>query len=296
MQEMRDMNAAAADWFANKHPSEWSKSHFSERPTCDMLLNNVCESFNSCILEARDKPIITMLEWLRQWMMTRFQECRDRANEKWKGKHPPKIRHILATNMDTLGNCIPIKSNNRFYQIDCFDGSQYAVDLELRTCSCRSWGLSGIPCTHACSAILHQKLEPGDFVDECYSLETYKKVYAPHIMPIYDANEWAHTMFIPPMPPSFSRKAGRPTNARKPGHDELEGKRNRKGRLVSLKRKQTDFKCSKCRGSGHSSRTCTEAGGVSGQPENADQPPGPRRQKLKVIFSNFSFMVCSCLF
>ncbi|KAL8470907.1 hypothetical protein ACS0TY_033476 [Phlomoides rotata] len=67
-----------------------------------MLLNNVCESFNSCILEARDKPIISMLEWLRQWMMTRFQECRDRANEKWKGKHPPKIRHILATNMDTL--------------------------------------------------------------------------------------------------------------------------------------------------------------------------------------------------
>ena len=33
-------------------------------------MNNLSESFNSMILEARDKPIIAMLEWIRVRLMT----------------------------------------------------------------------------------------------------------------------------------------------------------------------------------------------------------------------------------
>ena len=32
-------------------------------------MNNLSESFNSMILEARDKPIIAMLEWIRVRLM-----------------------------------------------------------------------------------------------------------------------------------------------------------------------------------------------------------------------------------
>ena len=34
-------------------------------------MNNLSESFNSMILEVRDKPIIAMLEWIRVRLMTR---------------------------------------------------------------------------------------------------------------------------------------------------------------------------------------------------------------------------------
>ncbi|KAL8480195.1 hypothetical protein ACS0TY_026933 [Phlomoides rotata] len=77
---------------------------------------------------ARDKPIITMLEWIRHWLMERFQMNRDRAVHKWKGRLPPKITKILQKHMDRIGDCIPINANNRHYQIECSDGSQYAVD------------------------------------------------------------------------------------------------------------------------------------------------------------------------
>ena len=33
-------------------------------------MNNLSESFNSMILEVRDKPIIAMLEWIRVRLMT----------------------------------------------------------------------------------------------------------------------------------------------------------------------------------------------------------------------------------
>ncbi|KAG8362826.1 hypothetical protein BUALT_BualtUnG0033700 [Buddleja alternifolia] len=60
MQQMRDLNPTALDWFKDKSPLQWSKSHFSEYCKCDILLNNICESFNRKILEARKKAIITI--------------------------------------------------------------------------------------------------------------------------------------------------------------------------------------------------------------------------------------------
>ncbi|KAL8462854.1 hypothetical protein ACS0TY_033743 [Phlomoides rotata] len=117
-----------------------------------------------------------MLEWIRHWFMERFQVNRDRAVHKWKGRLPPKITKILQKHMDRIGDCIPIKANNRHYQIECSDGSQYAVDLLLKSCTCRVWGLSGIPCRHALAAIINGREDPESFVDDCYTLETYRKV------------------------------------------------------------------------------------------------------------------------
>ena len=38
---------------------------------CDMLLNNLCEPFNKYILEAKDKPILTLMETIKTKLMQR---------------------------------------------------------------------------------------------------------------------------------------------------------------------------------------------------------------------------------
>lgn len=40
-------------YMENMHELEWSKSHFFAGAKCDVLLNNMCECFNSMILDAR---------------------------------------------------------------------------------------------------------------------------------------------------------------------------------------------------------------------------------------------------
>ncbi|KAL0327803.1 UNVERIFIED_CONTAM: hypothetical protein Sangu_1858300 [Sesamum angustifolium] len=142
MEEMKQLNQDAFDWFNDKPPTEWSKSHFNEFPKCDILLNNCCESFNGNIMDARDKPILTMLEWIREYLMRRLQENREKTSKKWKDTLCPKIKKLLQKNVDKIGDCIPIKANDRHYQISCYDGNQYSVDLEMRTCTCRIWQLS----------------------------------------------------------------------------------------------------------------------------------------------------------
>ncbi|KAK8577324.1 hypothetical protein V6N13_027603 [Hibiscus sabdariffa] len=46
--------------------AQWSKSHFSPRSKSAMLLSNLFECFNKMILEARDKPILTLMEMVKR--------------------------------------------------------------------------------------------------------------------------------------------------------------------------------------------------------------------------------------
>jgi hypothetical protein len=52
-------------------PKTWVRAYFSEFPKCDILLNNNCEVFNKYILEARELPILSMLERIRTQLMTK---------------------------------------------------------------------------------------------------------------------------------------------------------------------------------------------------------------------------------
>nr|XP_027090214.1 uncharacterized protein LOC113711247 [Coffea arabica] len=79
MEEMAAIDIHATKWFDDKPPSQWSRAYFSIYPKCDILLNNMCEYFNNKILDAREKPIIEMLELLRLYMMQRMQQNMDLA-------------------------------------------------------------------------------------------------------------------------------------------------------------------------------------------------------------------------
>ncbi|KAL0359861.1 UNVERIFIED_CONTAM: hypothetical protein Sangu_0835500 [Sesamum angustifolium] len=107
MEEMGHLDPKAVDWLSDKPPEHWSRSHFNCFPKCDMLLNNICETFNSCILEAREKPILTMLEWIREFIMTRLSDNRDRARKKWWKKNVQEFKKIVEKNIDKAADCIP---------------------------------------------------------------------------------------------------------------------------------------------------------------------------------------------
>ena len=40
------------------------------------------------------------------------------------------------------------------------------VDLMERTCTCKAWQMSGIPCDHACAAIRRMGFDVSDYVDD----------------------------------------------------------------------------------------------------------------------------------
>ena len=112
------MDEAAVEWLADKEPRHWSKAYFTTDPMCDMTLNNGCENFNKVLLPARDKPIITMLEWIREYMMTRLQKNRDKARNKWsKNRLCPAINTKLHKYTHALKYVIARKADDTHYQV-----------------------------------------------------------------------------------------------------------------------------------------------------------------------------------
>ncbi|GJS58921.1 heat stress transcription factor B-4-like protein [Tanacetum coccineum] len=89
MLELKTMNPKAHEWL-NKIPAEhWARSHFLGRAKSDLLLNNICEVFNGKIVGGRGKPVITLLEYIREYCMKRImnvQETLDTIRQHVKDK------------------------------------------------------------------------------------------------------------------------------------------------------------------------------------------------------------------
>ena len=86
MQDMKDLDKEAWEYLANIQPTQWTKSHFTPNAIFDCYVNNLRESFNFMIIDARDKPIIAMLEWIMVRLMTRIYSKRTRSEERRVGK------------------------------------------------------------------------------------------------------------------------------------------------------------------------------------------------------------------
>jgi hypothetical protein len=65
-------SASTFDWVEELQPNTWIKAFFSDLPKCDMLLNNHSEVFNSYINEAKEMPMLSMLENMFYKMMHRI--------------------------------------------------------------------------------------------------------------------------------------------------------------------------------------------------------------------------------
>ncbi|CAL8075104.1 unnamed protein product [Prunus armeniaca] len=91
---MRKLSQAAFDWVTALDPSQWCGAYFKTHFKRDILLNNTCETFNGALLETRDKPILTMLERIRYYIML-LMETRRASSERWKHGIGPRIFSIL---------------------------------------------------------------------------------------------------------------------------------------------------------------------------------------------------------
>jgi hypothetical protein len=92
------MESDAHEYLSKVDLSRWYRTLFSGYPKCDLFVNNICECFNSYILKACDKSILTMLEMIRKKLMRRYQVKRD-GIQKLFGK----LCHQIAKKLEAIG-------------------------------------------------------------------------------------------------------------------------------------------------------------------------------------------------
>lgn len=133
-----------------------------------------------------------------------------------------------------------------------FGHDAFIVDEENRTCTCRMWQLSGIPCSHAVAAIFFINKMPEDYVPHWFKVGLYKETYGNYLQPVQGMNQWPPNQLNKPLPPKPRKMPGRPKKKRKrAAHEPLSqvGKVSRVGAVMT---------CKKCGKEGHNKRGCKE--------------------------------------
>ncbi|KAK1587400.1 hypothetical protein Q3G72_012459 [Acer saccharum] len=255
MEMMRSESVAAYEWLADKNPHHWSRAYFKDTAVCDMLCNNMCEAFNKAILQARDKPVITLMEMIRNYLMKRLVKKRAKL-DKWTHDIGPNVFRILEKLKMESSICQPEYSGNLKYQVRCLGDEQYVVDIDTKTCACNRWQLIGIPCIHGISCILSSNRDPIDYIHYRYKKESYRKAYAPIIYGINGPRMWPKTNDKPVQCPQFKKQRGRPKKSRNLQSDEV-----RVGGKTKLMRNYVMVRCSMCKKEGHNNSTCEKRAG-----------------------------------
>lgn len=153
----------------------------------------------SYLLEAREQPILVMLEIIKCKLMNRIFTKRKLAH-KWTRQNFPRIQKKLQQMKTWSSNCWLTEAGARKYSV-AQRKKLYVVDLDAIKCGCRRWQLSGIPSNHSRSCILKEKKNPTFFVHDCYSLTTYNDAYGHVSTPLNDLHDYNPTR-RPPIKPS----------------------------------------------------------------------------------------------
>ncbi|XP_014511388.1 uncharacterized protein LOC106770077 [Vigna radiata var. radiata] len=235
------MGAAKATYY-----KEWEKNG------CDVLINNLSESFNSTILLARDKPIITMIGWIRSYIMSRFASLREKV-DTYPGDVMPKPRKRLDREVEKSGNWLPVWAGGSQFEVTHgFTMDKFVVDLSNHTCAYYFRDLVGIPCRHVVVAI-HYKLENLEhYFHPYYKKDAYRTCHAPIITPINGQQLWPTSDSPQLLPPIYKTPLGRPKKLRRREANEYVSH-------SKLSKKNIAMRCSTCNAYGHNVRSCKKS-------------------------------------
>ncbi|KAG8365951.1 hypothetical protein BUALT_Bualt17G0025400 [Buddleja alternifolia] len=244
----RGNNQIAYEWMCKISSHHWARCFFPNTTKCDVLVNNVSESFNSYILDARELPIIDMFECIRRKCMIRLQVKRA-GMEKFKGVICPNIQKKIESQRVVSKNYFPTWAGGDKFEKRHFM-ENHIVYLNDKHCSCGMYQLVGYPCCHAIASLNYHNLEYDDYVDDYSKKDCYMRVYSQMINHVPCMHDFEESPLGMVDPPNVKVRVGRPRKVRR-----RDGNDRRDPTCVS--RVRLTHTCGICLQQGHNKSTCT---------------------------------------
>ncbi|XP_023756569.1 uncharacterized protein LOC111905124 [Lactuca sativa] len=242
------------------------------RAGSDILLNNLCEVFNIKLIHGRNKPIISCLEYIRQYLMKRICNVK-KVMSKAPGPLTPTTSKLLERNREASVQYRARWNGTAKYEVYGPWHDHHVVNMTNMSCTCRKWELNGIPCKHVIATI-HEMVDSGDKVGELYTyvnkvywLQTWNEAYSYTMEPIKGRAMWPKSTSPFQLTPSRQHiQPRRPKSERKrSAYEKYDSQMHKHGgsEPENLTRKFVSVKCGKCNNRGHNSRTYKGDGGIA---------------------------------
>ncbi|XP_010453170.1 PREDICTED: uncharacterized protein LOC104735138 [Camelina sativa] len=125
------------------------------------------------------------------------------------------MEHLLESNLGLTAEV----GNGQYEVLENKHG--FKVDMNAKTCACRRWSMTGIPCRHVLRVILTKKHNPKDYVNcDWYLASTNVKIYSESISAVNGIGFWIRSQEprIQP-PPREVTKGPKKTEKKKEGQE-----------------------------------------------------------------------------
>ncbi|XP_018462581.2 uncharacterized protein LOC108833668 [Raphanus sativus] len=179
--KIKVMDPSCAAYLIEIGFEHWARSHFPGN-RYNVMTSNLAESWNSVLCKAREFPIIQLLEFISEKIMTWFAK-RSEVATKCGRELAPHIEQQLTNNFEKSGGYEVLDIADMEYAIRNKYGVSFHVNLSTRTCSYFEFQMLGIPCSHAISAALKAKISVNDLVLDEYKVAFLKHAYEGTIHP-----------------------------------------------------------------------------------------------------------------
>ncbi|KAK2658342.1 hypothetical protein Ddye_004875 [Dipteronia dyeriana] len=178
MLEMMKVNRVAFEELMNVGP----------RKRYRLMTSSIAESMNSCLVHARQMPITTMIEFIRDILQKWFYKRQTKTEKTRTQLTPWATEFIKERNIDSEKYTVcPIDSVNFNVKDENKDG---LVNLYEKTCSCAKFEVDKLPCRHALAAIRYAKKPLPDYCGDCYKTTSWVEAYAGTIFLVGHPSDW----------------------------------------------------------------------------------------------------------
>jgi hypothetical protein len=199
LEEMKLINPRTVPWlYANANPVHWAELYFPGR-RYGHLTSNIAESLNAKLLPAREMPILALLESIRKTLMDWFAEKRQlEANTSGLIVKKAATQIQDAVNFQARRYRFRQRTNMQYEVNSSETLRDYLVNITERTCSCRKWQATGIPCSHALGVIIGGlKDNPQAYAQSFYSLDAFNNTYASPVMHPNNKIDYTRPLVVP---------------------------------------------------------------------------------------------------
>jgi hypothetical protein len=183
---------AATNYIRKCHKKLWTRSQFSTICKVDYVTNNLAECLNNWIKYHRSMNLDYLMDKIRQMLMSKWNQKR-KISKKFDGLILP---HIIKDLKEKSRECnLKVEEcSEDVVEVIAMGGSgfRFVVNLRERTCTCRKWQVSGIPCKHALAFITSLSDVPIEkYVDLYYSVDKFRVAYSQLIPAMPDKSQMA---------------------------------------------------------------------------------------------------------
>ncbi|XP_009603190.2 uncharacterized protein [Nicotiana tomentosiformis] len=188
----------------------WSRVHATVNKIWTMT-SNISDSLNAVTKDARELPVVELLEYMRTLLERWTNEKLLNANGTFTylGK---KYNKELEYNR-TLSQKMRVRASTDYIH-NVIDGvKRFIVCLQNKRCSCGQFQLDELPCPHALAALRNNNKSYKNYCFPYYTRESFLQTYEIPVDPLPNESKWNVPQHIGEevvMPPTGKRHPGRP--------------------------------------------------------------------------------------